>query len=195
MRALLLGLCAGCLSVPPPPEAEDDVTAGPCVPGSQLDLAYVSEIEVGPDAAGDLLLTGLALVINPGIDTLIVSGARFAEPTSEDHGVSADVAFDGSAGLVLHPGEAKGALGAGAAEVVLAEVNEEWTDPSSPTLDATFHFPATAIGPGDPTIRFTLVFGDFEFPIEVRLVDGGPLGRVAATASPRHARRTSAVCQ
>ena len=195
MRVVLLWMCAGCLAAPPDPDptgTEDDGMVEPCVPGSQLDLAYVSEVGVAPDVSGEVEVSGLALVINPGADTIAI-GEMDVSPTFDDHGVSAEVTLEGSAGMRLDPLEAKGALGIDAAAVVLGKVSEEWTDLGSPLLAATFVLPSMPIGPGGATVRFAISFGDYEFPLAIRVVEG-PVARAAASLTPRAAQRISAVC-
>lgn len=205
MRAALLScLLAGCLSVPadplPEPAAADggtvsgDAVAVRCVPGTTLDLAYVSRIAVTRTAAANLSLDGLAVFANPGFDTIAVPAVT-ARALGGDATVLATAAMSGGeAGMVLAPSEAKGALSEAAHALVQAEFAEAWSDMLTPSL-AEFYSLSDA-QPDEQLwteleIPIEVQAGDYAFAISMTLVDD----ESSSLGSPLAAARVSASCQ
>ncbi len=197
--ALLLALVTGCLSVPAdavdPGSGPDggEVTVH-CVPGSTLDLAYVSRISMGYAGSTILSLPGMAVLANPGEDTIVLPEVT-AAAVGGDPGVLADASMvGGDGGLVLAPGEAKGALAELAVPLVRAQFAEAWSDTESPSLLESYTLSDLAPDQNlaaEIEVPIQVQAGDYAFSIFVTLVADS--SKVAGT--PEAAARASATCE
>ena len=206
MRAgvLAIGLCCGCLAAPPDSSgagdgADADGGAPPadapalhCVSGSQLDLVHVNRVAL-ESWGGTVTLSGMAVLVNPGEDTILLAGFS-AAPDGETPGVTSSASISGGeGGIMLSPHEAKGQLSVESATILLPTFVETWADSEKPTLGTGF-VPIAEEYPDEPSleipVNFEVTAGEYSFPIVVTLVpDEGYL-----SGTPLAAARVSATC-
>jgi hypothetical protein len=203
MRAgVPLLLLSGCLAAPPSgePSAPDagtgaadaaDAAAASCVHGSTLDLVYVDRISYPAPGSGQVILNGGAVFINSGIDTIVLPGF-LATAGNLAPSILALASIGGAeGGLILLPGEAKGALSQGAAAVVRPAFAENWVDEGQPILSESFTIDDAAPEAEDSSFAIPLqvTAGDYTFDLVVTLAQdeskliGTPLTAARATAT------------
>ncbi len=202
VEVLAIGLCCGCLAAPPDSsEVGDDADGGPpaadapalhCVTGSQLDLIHVSRISA-QTWAGAVTLSGMAVLVNPGEDTIVLADFA-AAPVGVTPGVSTSASFAGAeGGLMLLPHEAKGLLSVESAALLVPTFTETWTDSQKPILGTSFAATAESF-PDEPTLEipvsFKVIAGEYFFDVVVTLVDD----ESKDTGTPLAAARVSATC-
>jgi hypothetical protein len=211
MRVVLVALVltAGCLAAPAEPLPgedggtagggepdgarggdSDDAGSGPagCVPGSQLDLAYVSAIAMPLTAGTPVTLASLAVVVNPGVDPIELGPMSVRSRLEYADGDADFTLLGGDQPIVVPPGEAKGALSSAAANIVLGEIDEVWTDVAAPALAGTVSLRGPPVYAPAVDLELTLDIGGYSFPLDIRLY--GDLGE----PSPMAAARARAVC-
>ncbi len=200
---MLLFLVTGCLAAPADPvgaggsadggAGSGDAVTTRCVAGSVLDLAYISKLSVGNAANDAVILSGLAVFANPGDDTILVPQVT-ATAVGGDPSILATASIaGGEAGMVLAPGEAKGALVSTAAPLVQATFAEAWNDTANPTLEESYLLSdRTADQPwADIDVPIQVQAGDYMFAIVVTLTGD----EEHVTGTPLAAARTRATCE
>jgi hypothetical protein len=204
MRAALafVVLLPACLAVPADPNSQPaggdagggaDATVLPCASGSTLDLVYVDQIAVPLDGASSVALDGMAVFVNPGEDTLLLSGLSVT-PIDDDTNVVTSVGINQDPAIVtLSPGEAKGAASPAAMPLMRATFDETWADTERPSLTLGFSLLDGEAFEGDGSIDVPLQVhaGDYVFPIAVTLVGDGS----KELGAPVSAVRVSAPCE
>lgn len=207
-KAIAIAVCVGgCLAAPPPPSGDDRADGGGggsadsghaaeaddaggvaegCLPGSALDLMWVSEMAFDHLAQDQVTLRGLALVINPGPDPVYL-GPLSVVPSVDGGAVQAYFSLTGG-DLTLPAGEVMGVLNTGASVVLTQWDDEAWTNLHAPELDVVLRFDGTGV---DAAIPVHLAFGGYSFDLSIL---------VAHTSAPpyewaRAASRSTAICQ
>lgn len=205
MRAALafVVLLPACLSVPADPIPEKgtagdagggaDATVLPCAPDSTLDLVFVDQIAVPLNGANSVALDGMAVFVNPGEDTLLLSGLSVTRVDDDSNIVTSVGINQNPAIITLPPGEAKGAANPEAMAFMRAIFDETWADTERPSLTLGFTLlDGEALeGDGSVDVQLQVHAGDYLFPIAVTLV--GDVSK--ELGAPVSAARVSAPCE
>ena len=205
MRAVLpsLLLLSACLAVPADPTAEKgtdgDASGGadaavlPCASGSTLDLVYVDQIAIPLDGQTEVSLDGMAVLVNPGEDTVVLP-LLTADAVGDETNVATSIDIhQASVILTLPPGEAKGAAAVTAMSLMRAAFDETWTDTELPAMSVgLWLLDGEAFeGTGAIDVPLLVTAGDYMFPIVVTLVGDGS----KELGTPLSAARVTAPCQ
>jgi len=194
-------LLSGCLAAPADPIPQPagdasglgapDAPALHCPAGATLDLVYVDSFAIVPGSVTNIAIDGMAVFANPSEDTVVVDEVS-ASAVGGDPDIVANVALTGADdGFEVAPGEAKGALSAGAAAVVRSVFDESWADTEDPTLAAGFSLDYADVFEEvlSVDIPVQVVAGDYVFAIFVTLIPdgskdfGAPISAARATAN------------
>lgn len=127
-----------CLASPPPPGGEgggpDAAPVFSVCGNAQIDVAYMSRFTIDPDSYGRVGLDRIGLVINSGAGLLDLSSLEvLGASVDDDYSTLTFEAYDNQ-GPPVEPGEARGELRSSGRDMVLAQVEEDWTDPYSPEI-------------------------------------------------------------
>ncbi len=190
-----------CLAAPPDPMSGPakgdagggDATGAACARGATLDLVYVDQIAIPLSGASNLSLDGMAVFVNPGEDTVLLSGMS-ASAVGGDPRIASSVSISqGPAILTISPGEAKGAASAAAMTLLRAAFDETWADTDRPTLTVGFSLADGQAfeGTGAIDVPLEVLAGDYRFPVTVTLIGDGS----KELGAPLSAARVTARCE
>lgn len=138
-RVAVLCLAIGpvaCLASPPPPAGEgpDAAPVFSACGNAQIDVAYMSRFTIDPDSYGRVGLDRIGLLINSGAGLLDLSSLEVVGASvDDDYSTLTFEAYDNQ-GPPVEPGEARGELRSSGRDMVLAQLEEDWTDPYSPEI-------------------------------------------------------------